>query len=129
MFTVLVGEDRQPVAVRITDLQTPEQTPPDEKFVIRTEIDGDGLPDQDLKVSLDIYKPDEDKPAHTLETMVRFQPGEPPHAQAEFTIDPEQLPAELKSESSGHKEMVEGEWKFVVRRRRISANYSPAKST
>ena len=111
----IVGEDRQPVSIRIIDLQTPEQTPPDEKFVVRAEIDGEGLPDQDAKVFLDIYKPEDEKPTHTLETTVRFQPGEPPHAQVEFTIDPEQLPAELKSEATGRKELIEGEWKFVVR--------------
>jgi hypothetical protein len=115
VFTVLVGEDRQPVSIRITDLQTPEQTPPDERFVIRAELDGEGLPDQEAKVLLDIYKPEDEKPVHTLETTVRFQPGEPPHAQAEFTIDPEQLPAELISETTSRKELVEGEWKFVVR--------------
>jgi hypothetical protein len=115
VFTVLVGEDRQPINIRITDLQTPEQTPPDEKFVVRAELDGEGLPDQETKAFLDVYKPEDDKPTHTLETTVKFQPGEPPHAQAEFTLDPEQLPGELKSDSSGRKELVEGEWKFVVR--------------
>ena len=108
-----LGEDRQPVDIRITDVQTPEQTPPDEKFVVRAEIDGEGLPDQEAKVFLDIFKPDVEKPAHTLETTVKFQPGEPPHAQAEFPIDPEQLPGDLKNE--GGKELIEGEWKFVVR--------------
>jgi hypothetical protein len=114
VFTVQVGEDRQPINIRLTDVQTPEQTPPDEKFVVRAEIDGEGLPDQEAKVFLDVYKPEDAKPTHTLETAVRFQPGEPPHAQAEFTLDPEQLPAELKSEGNS-REMVEGEWKFVVR--------------
>jgi hypothetical protein len=33
----------------------------------------------------------------------------------EFALDPEQLPAELKAESSGGKELIEGEWKFIVR--------------
>src|SRR5205823_2920970 len=28
IFTVQLGEDRQPVAIRIADVQTPEQTPP-----------------------------------------------------------------------------------------------------
>lgn len=115
IFTVMVGEDRQPVNIRITDLQTPEQTPPDEKFVIRAEIDGEGLADQETKVFLDIYRPEDMALAHTLETTVKFQPGEPPHAQAEFALDPEQLPAELKSESTLRKELLEGEWKFVVR--------------
>ena len=113
IFAVQLGEDRQPVAIRITDVQTPEQTPPDEKFVVRAEVDGEGLPDQDVKVFLDIFKPDVDEPAHTLETTVKFQPGEPPHAQAEFPIDPEQLPGDLKNE--GGKELIEGEWRFVVR--------------
>jgi hypothetical protein len=115
IFSVVVGEDRQSVNVRIVDLQTPEQSPPDEKFVVRAEIDGEGLPEQDVQVQLDLTKPEDDKPSHTLTTTARFQPGEPPHAQAEFTIDPEQLPAEFKSEASGRKELVEGEWKFVVR--------------
>src|SRR5262249_22114300 len=44
IFAVQLGEDRQPVAIRITDVQTPEQTPPDERFVVRAEIDGEGLP-------------------------------------------------------------------------------------
>jgi hypothetical protein len=113
IFAVQLGEDRQPVAIRITDVQTPEQTPPDEKFVVRAEVDGEGLPDQEVKVFLDIFKPDVDEPAHTLETVVKFQPGEPPHAQAEFPIDPEQLPGDLKNE--GGKELIEGEWRFVVR--------------
>jgi hypothetical protein len=115
IFAIQLGEDRQPVAIRITDVQTPEQTPPDEKFVIRVEIDGEGLPDQEAKVFLDLYKPDEDQPAHTLETTIKFQPGEPPHAQAEFALDPEQLPGDLKNETTGGKELIEGEWRFVVR--------------
>jgi hypothetical protein len=115
VFTMQIGEDRQPIAIRVADVQTPEQTPPDEKFVVRAEIDGEGLPDQETKVFLDVYKPEDDKPSHTLEAAVRFQPGEPPHAQAEFALDPEQLPPELKSESTGRKELIEGEWKFVVR--------------
>jgi hypothetical protein len=127
VFTILIGEDRQPVNIRIIDLQTPEQTPPDEKFVVRAEIDGEGLPDQEATVLLDIYKPEDEKPTHTLQTTVRFQPGEPPHAQAEFAIDPDQLPTELKSESTGRKELVEGEWKFVVRVPREKRELFPGK--
>jgi hypothetical protein len=117
VFTVMVGEDRQPVSIRVTDVQTPEQTPPDEKFVVRAEVDGEGLPEQDAKVFLDVYKPGEDKPALTLDSTVKFQAGEPPHAQAEFTIDPTNPDTfqDLKTESSGKKELIEGEWKFLVR--------------
>src|SRR5262249_15245570 len=43
VFTVLVGEDRQPVSIAVTDVQSPQQAPPDDKFVIRAEIDGIGM--------------------------------------------------------------------------------------
>lgn len=115
VFTIQLGDDRPPVSIRIADLQTPDQTPPNEKFVVRADFDGEGLTDQEVTAYLDIYKPNETEPAHTLQAAVKFQPGEPPHGQAEFAVDPDDLPAELKSEVSGGKELVEGEWKLVVR--------------
>ena len=116
LFAVLVGEDRPAVEIRITDVQTPEQTPPNEKFVVRAELDGIGLPDVETTVFLDVYAPKADVPTHKFETRLKFAPGTPPHLQAEFALDPEtrtDLPAELFVE--GKKEFVEGEWKFVVR--------------
>lgn len=130
VFTVLVGEDRQPIDIRITDVQTPEQAPPNEKFVVRAELDGVGLPDQEVKVLLDIFKPDAEAPTHTLEATARFQPGEPPHAQAEFAIDPDQkdqLPGDLFGEAGASKEFVEGEWKFRVRVARDRRETFPGK--
>lgn len=115
IFTIQLGDDRAPISIRIADVQTPDQAPPNEKFVVRADLDGEGMTDRDVTAYLDIFRPNESAPAHTLETTVKFQPGEPPHGQAEFTVDPEQLPGDLKSEASGGKELIEGEWKFVVR--------------
>lgn len=149
VFTVMVGEDRLPVSIQIVDVQTPEQAPPNEKFVIRAEIDGVGLPGKKKPVFLDIFQPGDDpkkaKPIHTIEGEVTFQPGEPPHGQVEFNIDPtategkDKLPQELfksaadiAKEKSGDgkekpkedskepapkivRELLEGEWKFTVR--------------
>src|SRR5262249_4993472 len=61
IFTVGVGEVREQIIVRITDLQAPEQGPPDEKFMIRVEVDGEGLADKEFEVILDIYKPGDPK--------------------------------------------------------------------
>lgn len=147
VFTVIVGEDRLPISIQIVDVQTPEQAPPNEKFVIRPEIDGIGLPGAKKPVYLDIFQPGDDpkkaKPIHTIEGEVTFQPGEPPHGQVEFSIDPtategkDKLPQELfksaadvaKEKSDGKekpkeepksgpanvRELIEGEWKFTVR--------------
>jgi hypothetical protein len=116
LFTVMVGEDRPVVEIRITDVQTPEQAPPNEKFVVRAELDGIGLPEMQANIYLDVYAPKADAPIHTFESRVTFQSGTPPHAIAEFALDPESaesLPAEMFA--PGKKELVEGEWKFVVR--------------
>jgi hypothetical protein len=104
VFTVAVGEERQPINIRITDLQAPDQARPDDKFPVRVEIDGEGLAGKDVDVSLDVTKPDGQKV--TLKPNVKpgetptFKPGEPPHAQVEFEID---------------KPQIEGEWKLVAR--------------
>jgi hypothetical protein len=104
VFTVVVGEHRQPINIRITDLQAPDQARPDDKFPVRVDVDGEGLAGQPVEVRLDVTKPNGEKV--TLEPILKpgetvtFKPGEPPHAQAEFEID---------------KPEIEGEWKLVAR--------------
>jgi hypothetical protein len=149
VFTVVVGEDREPISIQIVDVQTPEQAPPDERFVVRAEVDGVGLAGREKPVMLDIFKPGDDpkkaKPIHTINAKLTFAPGEPPHAQIEFAIDPtagegpDKLPPEFFKQirkpepgakpeepmpgakpaeeqfSTGKPELIEGEWKFVVR--------------
>jgi hypothetical protein len=113
IFTVAVGEYRQPVSIRIADLQTPEQARPDDKFPVRVEVDGEGLPNRELVVSLDITSPKGDK--RTLDKPFKLSAGAggPPHAQIEFEIDANQLgtpPPEGKK-----PELEEGPWQFRAR--------------
>jgi hypothetical protein len=124
VFTVGVGDFRQPKSIRITELLVPEQVLPDMPFPVRVEVDGEGLADQEVPVTLAIYKPlgendkeDENrKPDLELVEKIRFKPGDPPHGQAEFLMDPAKLPAEFrKSEATSKPELLEGKWKFVVR--------------
>jgi hypothetical protein len=103
IFTVVVGEHREPVEIQITDLQAPAQARPEDTFPVRVEIDGKGLSDQNVDVTLEVTKPNGEKmtlnPAMKPGDSARFKPGEPPHAQAEFEI--------VKPE-------LEGEWKIVA---------------
>ncbi len=104
IFTVVVGEHREPIEIQITDLQAPSQARPEDTFPIRVEIDGKGLSDQGAEVYLDVTKPNGEKvtlnPILKEGDSIRFRPGEPPHAQAEFQIE---------------KPELEGEWKIVAR--------------
>src|SRR5690606_18698982 len=83
VFTIAVGEDRPKVEIRITDVQAPTLAPPDEPFKVYVEVDGEGLPGQEVPVALDVSPPGADEPAHRLSATLRFAPGEPPHGQAE----------------------------------------------
>jgi hypothetical protein len=104
IFTVGVGEHRQPININITDLQAPDQARPEDKFPVRVDIDGEGLARQPINVTLEVTKPNGEK--QTLQPNVKpgesvvFKDGEPPHAQAEFEID---------------KPEMEGEWKLVAK--------------
>jgi hypothetical protein len=113
IFTVVVGEHRQPISIRITDLQAPEQARPEDKFPVRVEIDGEGLPNATKEVLLDVTNPKNEK--KTLSKTFTFNAGAggPPHAQVEFDIDA----AQLGSSTTPGKppELEEGTWKFLAR--------------
>lgn len=105
IFTVGVGEHRQPINIRITDVQAPEQAQPDNAFPVRVDVDGEGLAGQPVDITLELtdptgkkitLKPKDMKPGE----LAAFKPGEPPHVQVEFQID---------------KPEIEGDWKIVAR--------------
>jgi hypothetical protein len=119
IFVVAVGEDRPQVRIEITDLRVPEQARPDDKFKVIVEVTGEGLADQDCDVQLDVYRPDKTR-AGTLnpKAPVKFKPGEPPHAQAEFEVEAAlfpQLAAGNDKDRPKKPEFEEGEWSFVAR--------------
>ncbi|MBY0523356.1 MAG: hypothetical protein K2R98_08150 [Gemmataceae bacterium] len=126
IFTVGVGVVREQINIRNLEVQAPEMAPPDEKFMVRFEVDGEGLPDKEFEVFLDVYGPDQvvgkDKPMHTIPSKGKFKsaPGLIPHGQVEFVIDPKSKEAAPllkdggKSEG-GTPELKEGTWKFMAR--------------
>jgi hypothetical protein len=120
IFVVAVGEDRPQIRIDITDLRVPEQARPDDKFKVIAEVNGEGLADQDCDISLDVYSPNKEK-VGTLrpKAPVKFKPGEPPHAQAEFEVEAALFPQLAKAGDDKDKprkpEFEEGEWTFVAR--------------
>jgi hypothetical protein len=139
IFTVAVGEDRQAAAIAITDLQAPDSTPPDEGFKVVVEADGVNLAGQEVEVMLDLFlpgkNPKEDRPDFTLDDrrrdkmqgtrepyMLTFAPGDPPHGQVEFVVDPALLPSELTVEATDagtvKRVLKEGSWSAVARIKR-----------
>jgi hypothetical protein len=110
IFTVAVGSEQKTVAVRITDVQAPEQTPPDEPFKVIVEMDGEGLVGQRAQLSLEIQLPSGDV-IERVPAELSYLPGEPPHGQVEIVIDPAKVPDSLKSKTNP-KELVEGDWKI-----------------
>jgi hypothetical protein len=120
IFVVAVGEDRPQVRIEFTDLRVPEQARPDDKFKVIAEVNGEGLADQDCDVVLDVIRPDKSL-AGTLrpKAPVRFKPGEPPHAQAEFEVEAPLFPrgaaAGQGKDAPRKPEFEEGEWSFVAR--------------
>jgi hypothetical protein len=103
VFTIAVGEDRQTVSISIAGIQAPDNGPPDEPFKIIVEGDGVNLANAEVEVFLDLFLPKSDpkadQPDHTLTGKMTFQPGDPPHGQAEFILDPAKLPEKMTEES------------------------------
>ncbi len=123
VFTVAVGEDRQTVSIVVTDVVAPDRAPPDEPFKIVVEADGVNLANQEVDARLGLYLPGrdtkKDAPDHELTAKLTFAPGDPPHGQAEFVIDPTKLPDALTEEAAGaggkRRQLKEGAWAVVAR--------------
>lgn len=114
LFTIAVGEDRDTASISITGIQAPETAPPDAPFKMIVEADGVNLGNQPANVSLDLFLPGKspktDAPDATLAQTLPFAPGDPPHLQADFVIDPDKLPEALTEVKDGKKVLKQGSW-------------------
>ena len=123
VFTIAVGEDRQTVAITITDIVAPDRAPPDDAFKIIVEADGTNLANQTVEVKLGLFLPSrdpkKDAPDHELTANLTFPTGDPPHGSVEFVIDPTKLPDALtetvKGPSGPKRQLKEGPWSAVAR--------------
>jgi hypothetical protein len=61
IFVVGVGQERPQTKIDIADLRVPEQIQPEDKFKAVVELQGEGLPEKEIKVFLDITHTVKDK--------------------------------------------------------------------
>ncbi|GIW80361.1 MAG: hypothetical protein KatS3mg105_2168 [Gemmatales bacterium] len=118
IFTVAVGEITRPINIYARNgLLVPDRAPPDEVFPVRVEIDGKGLAGASAEVTLNIIPPGSNEPALTMKENVTFAPGDPPHTQAEFHIDPEKMPPAMieKDPKTGKPGLIQGAWRFQAK--------------
>jgi hypothetical protein len=133
VFTIAVGEDRQPASITNLEVQVSDSIPIDEASKIIVEADGVNMANKEVEVFLDLFKPgnvppkDQDAlekgdlgaPDETLTTKMVFAPGDPPHGQVEFVIDPAKLKEALTTESKDaaikKRVLIEGKWSVRAR--------------
>jgi hypothetical protein len=109
IFTVAVGVERRFTSIAITEVQTDDVVTPDQGFKVAVHADGVNLAHQSVPVELDVFYLGKDarvtdlkdrQPDFTFNAQthprkepyqITFAPGEPPHGQIEFEIDPVKL--------------------------------------
>ncbi len=123
VFTVGVGEYRQPAGIRIEDILAPEVVRPDDKFPVRVPVIGTGLADEPFTVTLEVTRvilDDTGKPLQRDQTFVlgpkagKFKgAGDNPTGTVEFEIDLQEL-KQIKA-ADDKAGALEGQWEFVAK--------------
>ncbi len=119
VFTIGVGASRPPVRLFLDAPSGPEEVRPEDKFLVRVPVRGQGLPDQEFQVFLDVQRVTrEGKPAAGEKKYVlapvrgKFK-VDPGGESVDFDINLSEIlklsPEEIK------KGALEGTWQFVAR--------------
>jgi hypothetical protein len=123
VFTIGVGEFRQPASIRIEDLLAPEVVRPDDKFPIRVPVIGTGLGDEDFTVTLEATRiiTDETGKEIARDQTYTLGPkagkfkggGDHPTGTIEFEINVQDL-KKIKA-TDPEASQLEGKWEFIAK--------------
>jgi hypothetical protein len=122
VFTVGVGEYRQPANIRIDDLQAPETARPDDKFPVRVPVVGTGLSGEEFDVTLEAVRVQDglgrdlggDTPRPVGTKKGKFKGGgDNPNDTVEFEIDIQALRG-VRAQDDKTSEL-EGTWQFTAK--------------
>lgn len=122
VYTVGVGEYRQPASIRIEELQVPETARPDDKFLVRVPVVGAGLADEAFDVALEairiedaLGKPVVGEKVYVLDVKkgVFKGAGDHPLDTVEFEIDMQAVTGVKSLDDKAG--LLEGTWQFTAR--------------
>ncbi|MBI3411721.1 MAG: hypothetical protein HY040_25605 [Planctomycetes bacterium] len=122
VYTVGVGEYRQPASIQLQEPQVPQTARPDDKFLVREVVVGRGLSDEETQITLEVTriedasgKPVTGEPVYTMgpKKAVFKGAGDNPMDTVEFEIDIQALKG-LKSNEDKTGEL-EGTWQFTAK--------------
>jgi hypothetical protein len=135
VITVGVGQFRLPAAIRIDELQAPEETRPDDKFPVRVPVVGTNLHGEEFEVTLEAKRvkdvtgrPVEDKVYELPMKKGKFKAeagGDHPQDVVEFIIDVSDLKGIPVLDDKNSE--LEGEWHFTARVPRNKKEATPEK--
>ncbi len=123
VYTIGVGEYRQPVEIRIEDLLAPEVARPDDKFQIRVPVIGRSLGDEEFSVTLEATRVTLDEAGKEVVRDQTFTlgpktakfkgAGDHPTGTVEFEVNVQDL-KKIKA-SDPEASQLEGVWEFVAK--------------
>lgn len=119
IVTVGVGRFSQDATMVVQDIQAPQQARPDDKFPVRVPVVGQGLPNAEFPVKLEVSKVvkngDNFQPTGfktVLNSKGKFQDrGDQQYAEVEFEIDLRKIKGISPNDESQDEEL-EGYWEF-----------------
>jgi hypothetical protein len=118
VFTIGVGQFRQPAGIRIDDILAPEETRPDDKFSVRVPVVGTGLHDKPFEVTLEVKRVKDvtGRPVQEAPHILGPKPGkfkgagDHPQGDVAFEIDVQDL-KKIRAADDKTGEL-EGEWQI-----------------
>jgi hypothetical protein len=122
VFTIGVGEYRNPASIKVDDVQAPESARPDDQFPVRVQVVGSGLAGEEFDVTLTATRvkdgtgqPVQGEATYNLGTKkAKFEGGgDYPQGTVEFPVDVQDL-KNIKVGSDKEADL-EGTWQFVAK--------------
>jgi uncharacterized membrane protein len=114
IIAIGIGKIVERKAIRIADLSAPSRTPPEDKFVVRVDVLGEGLADQPFSGFLDIGKAGQPRPLLSIPFEGKFRTGGPvPRGQVTIVIDPEKAVSGPLRRLEKNSKTGEQRWEFI----------------
>lgn len=121
VITVGVGQFRQPVSIRIEDINAPEETRPDDAFQIKVPLVSTGIPGEKVKVEVEVSRVEDVNGKPIAKETFKLEPkevefkgaGDQQQAVAEMAVDVSILKGIKADEDKNN--LLEGKWEIIAK--------------